>query len=62
MPAIELIDRARTLSWQYRARVVVVLDLFTRSLRLFIQPHADYIESKPIRYVTLKSYRNGELE
>ena len=62
MTAIELIDRARTLSWQYRTRVVVVLDLFTRSLRTFIAPHADYIESKPVRYITIKTYRNGEPE
>jgi hypothetical protein len=59
MPIIDVLDQARELSWQYGAKVVVVLDLLASAFRVFTQPHADYLKQQPTRYVVLKTYRDG---
>jgi hypothetical protein len=62
MPIIDVLEQARELSWQYGAKVVVVLDLLSSVFKVFTMPHAEYLKLHPMRYVVLKTYRDGLLE
>jgi hypothetical protein len=62
MSIIDVLEQARELSWQYCCKVVVVLDLVASAFRVFTQPHAEYLKQQPMRYVVLKTYRDGIAE
>jgi hypothetical protein len=62
MSIIDVLEQARELSWQYCCKVLVVLDMLTRTFRVFTQPHAEYLKLHPMRYVVLRAYRDGIAE
>lgn len=54
---------AKRQAYQYHKPVVVVLDLFSRSVRTFVEPHREYLKSEPQRYwVVSIAYPDGEVE
>lgn len=45
---------ARENAYQYRKATVLVLDLFTHTLRVFCAYHPDYIDGEPCRYIPME--------
>ncbi len=45
--------RAMETAYQWRKPAWVVMDMFTRSLRIFCGPHKEYIHAEPLRYLPI---------